>query len=287
MCLVEVENSPSGDRLHAVVGRGHGGADRIGRRSCRPGKSMLEFVLTKPPSRLPRVDKGGDVRTAGPDLPLRRGESRFLETKQHVPEKQWSPVVYYDGPRCILCYAACASARRAWAWGRWPDQRGAGNEIAPNMGDHLECDECGMCIDICPVGALTSQRYRYKTRPWEMKHVGTAAPTAPTDAPPRSAFSTTASFAATTATAPHQQRIPLHQGRYGFDFAAHPERLQSPLMRMDGKLEEVSWAKALAAVAARFKEIKSRGGKFGVIGSTRTRTRRTCISEVRAGGTRR
>ena len=30
-----------------------------------------------------------------------------------------------------------------------------------------------MCIDICPVGALTSGAYRYKTRPWEMKHVGT------------------------------------------------------------------------------------------------------------------
>ena len=46
-------------------------------------------------------------------------------------------------------------------------------EIIPNKGDHLECDECGACIDICPVGALTSGTYRYQTRPWEMEHVGT------------------------------------------------------------------------------------------------------------------
>src|SRR5256886_9906346 len=51
--------------------------------------------------------------------------------------------------------------------------RGANSVIIPNRGDHLECEECGMCIDICPVGALTSGTYRYKTRPWEMQYVPT------------------------------------------------------------------------------------------------------------------
>src|SRR6266851_3863118 len=50
------------------------------------------------------------------------------------------------------------------------ENRGAGSTIVPNQQDHLDCEECGMCIDICPVGALTSGAYRYKTRPWEMKH---------------------------------------------------------------------------------------------------------------------
>src|SRR5260370_27546441 len=51
--------------------------------------------------------------------------------------------------------------------------RGANSVIIPNREDHLECEECGMCIDICPVGALTSGTYRYKTRPWEMEYVPT------------------------------------------------------------------------------------------------------------------
>ena len=51
--------------------------------------------------------------------------------------------------------------------------RGAHSIIIPNREDHLECEECGMCIDICPVGALTSGTYRYKTRPWEMHYVST------------------------------------------------------------------------------------------------------------------
>ena len=58
-------------------------------------------------------------------------------------------------------------------WALGVQNRGVSSLIAPNKEDHLECEECGMCIDICPVGALTSGAYRYKTRPWEMKHVGT------------------------------------------------------------------------------------------------------------------
>ncbi len=102
------------------------------------------------------------------------GESRFTETKIHVDEQQWSPVVFYDGPRCILCFRcvrACDEGMGVGALG--VINRGAVSLIAPNDGDHLECDECGQCIDICPVGALTSGAYRYQTRPWEMEHVGT------------------------------------------------------------------------------------------------------------------
>src|SRR5216683_2837916 len=58
--------------------------------------------------------------------------------------------------------------------------RGASSVIAPNIPAetspdhfaHVDCEQCGMCIDACPVGALTSGTYRYKTRPWEMNHVG-------------------------------------------------------------------------------------------------------------------
>src|SRR5258708_1164412 len=60
------------------------------------------------------------------------------------------------------------------------------------------------------------------------------------------------------------------KGRYAFDFTHHPERLQSPLIRKNGKLEEASWGEALELVGRRFKEIKNRGGKFGVIGSNHT-----------------
>ena len=200
------------------------------------------------------------------------GESRFTEFKHHVEEKQWSPVVYFDAPRCILCYRCvriCDEGIGVKALG--VGNRGAYAEIIPNKGDHLECDECGACIDICPVGALTSGIYRYQTRPWEMEHIGTIC--------------THCSDGCKTTLAVRNNQIMRGnnrdrsgingeflciKGRYGFDFTSHPERLQSPLLRAGGDLEEVSWSAALAAVAERFQQVKDAGGRFGVIGSTHT-----------------
>jgi NADH-quinone oxidoreductase subunit G len=149
--------------------------------------------------------------------------------------------------------------------------RGATSEIAPNRFDHLECDECGMCIDICPVGALTSGMYRYKTRPWEMKHVGTIC--------------THCSDGCKTTLGVRNNEIIRGnnrdrsgingeflcvKGRYAFDFVHSSERLQSPLVREDGELKPVSWSDALAVVAGKLKQARDRGGKFAVIGSNRT-----------------
>ena len=149
--------------------------------------------------------------------------------------------------------------------------RGAVSVIAPNRGDHLECDECGQCIDICPVGALTSGTYRYQTRPWEMNHVGTIC-------------THCADGCKTTLGMRNDQIIRGNnrdrsgingeflciKGRYAFDFYDHPERLQAPLVRVNGKLEEVRGRRRSRRVAQKFSEIKARGGKFGVVGSNHT-----------------
>jgi len=143
--------------------------------------------------------------------------------------------------------------------------------IAPNNGDHLECDECGQCIDICPVGALTSGTYRYQTRPWEMEHVGTICTHCS-----NGCKTTLGVRGDEIIRGNNRDRSGINgeflciKGRYGFDFYDHAERLQSPMMRINGKLEEVSWSKALAKVAEKFGEVKARGGKFGVVGSNHT-----------------
>jgi NADH-quinone oxidoreductase subunit G len=272
MCLVEVEKSPKLVTACTVPV-----AEGMVVRTDTPQvvqarKSMLEFLLSNHPLDCPVCDKGGECELQ--DLTFRYGTDvgRFSELKVHVPEKQFSPIVYFDAPRCILCYRCvriCKEGMGVSALG--VINRGVASEITPNKGDHLECDECGMCIDICPVGALTSGIYRYKTRPWEMKHVGTACAHCS-----NGCTATLGVFDNRIVRGNNRDRSGINgeflcvKGRYAFDFVTHPERLRSPLMKSGGKFEEVSWSKALAAVAARFKEVKARGGKFGVIGSTRT-----------------
>jgi NADH-quinone oxidoreductase subunit G len=235
-------------------------------------KSMLEFLLANHPLDCPVCDKGGECELQDMTFRYGAGESRFTEMKVHVDEKQWSPVVFFDNPRCILCYRCVRICNEGMGVGALGViNRGVVSEIAPNKGDHLECDECGMCIDICPVGALTSGIYRYHTRPWEMKHVGTIC--------------THCSNGCKTTLGVRNDEIIRGnnrdhsgingeflciKGRYAFDFYNHPERLLAPLVRVNGELREVSWSKALESVAAKFNEVRGRAGKFGVIGSNHT-----------------
>jgi NADH-quinone oxidoreductase subunit G len=272
MCLVEVEKAP---KLMVActtpVTEGmvvHTDSPTV----ATARKSMLEFLLTNHPLDCPVCDKGGECELQ--DMTFRYGieEPRFTEVKHHVDEKQWSPIVFYDGPRCILCYRCvrvCNEGMGVNALG--VINRGVVSEIAPNIGDHLECDECGACIDICPVGALTSGTYRYKTRPWEMEHVGTICTHCS-----NGCKTTLGVREGEIIRANNRDHSGINgeflcvKGRYAFDFVDHEDRLQSPLVRRNGKLEEVSWAEALETVGRKFTEVKNRGGKFGVIGSNHT-----------------
>ena len=272
MCLVEVEKAPKMPTA-CTTPVAEGMIVRTDTEQVRKARKMtLEFLLTNHPLDCPVCDKGGECELQDMVFRYGAGESRFVENKWHVDEKQWSPVVFYDGPRCILCFRCVRVCNEGMGVGALGVvNRGSVSEIAPNEGDHLNCDECGMCIDICPVGALTSGVYRYQARPWEMDHVGTICTHCS-----NGCKTTLGTRNDHILRGNNRDRSGINgeflciKGRYGFDFYNHPDRLLSPLMRVAGKLEPVSWSQALAAVASKFREIKERGGKFGVIGSSRT-----------------
>jgi NADH-quinone oxidoreductase subunit G len=272
MCLVEIEKAPK-----LMVGCTTPVAEGMVVHTDSPTvakarKSTLEFLLTNHPLDCPVCDKGGECELQDMVFRYGAGESRFTEIKHHVDEKQWSPVVFYDGPRCILCYRCVRICNEGMGVGALGiGNRGVIAEILPNKGDHLECDECGACIDICPVGALTSGTYRYQTRPWEMEHVGTICTHCS-----NGCKTTLGVRNETIIRANNRDHSGINgeflcvKGRYAFDFAHSEERLQSPLRRVGEKFEEISWAAALELVASRFNEVKARNGRFAVIGSNHT-----------------
>ncbi len=277
MCLVKVEKMPKlQTACTTVIGEGMivtTDSDEI--RQAR--KAMLEFVLQNHPLDCPVCDAGGECELQDMTFSYGASESMLIDPKNHREEQQWSPVVFFDRPRCILCYRCvrvCGEGMDVWALGI--QQRGSSSIIAPNKADHLECEECGMCIDICPVGALTSGAYRYKTRPWEMNHIGTIC-THCADG-----------CKTTLGVRRHQTGMEIVRGdnrdksgingdflcikgRYAFDFTHHPERLTAPLIRRDGKLQPATWEEALETVGTKLCEIRdTHGGKaIGVIGSPR------------------
>ena len=278
MCLVKVEKMPKlQTACTTVVGEGMlvtTDSDEI--KQAR--KSMVEMLLGNHPLDCPVCDAGGECELQDMTFSYGAAESKYIELKQHRDEQQWSPVVYFDRPRCILCYRCvrvCGEAMDVAALGI--ENRGAGSTIVPNQQDHLECEECGMCIDICPVGALTSGAYRYKTRPWEMKHVGTIC-THCADGCKTTLGVRRSDTGMEIVRGDNRDKSGINgdflciKGRYAFDFANHEDRLMQPLVRKSGRLTPSTWEEAFAVIGKRFAEIRDHDGgqAIGVIGSTRT-----------------
>jgi NADH-quinone oxidoreductase subunit G len=278
MCLVRIEKMPK-LQTACTTGITEGmvvitDSDEI--RQAR--KSMVELLLGNHPLDCPVCDAGGECELQDMTFSYGAAESKFIDIKNHRDEQQWSPVVYFDRPRCILCYRCvrvCGEGMDVWALGI--ENRGSSSTIVPNFGDHLECEECGMCIDICPVGALTSGAYRYKTRPWEMKHVGTTC-THCADGCKTTLGMRRSDTGMEIVRGDNRDKSGINgdflciKGRYAFDFAKHEDRLMQPLVRKGGRLVPATWEEAFELVGKKFKEIRDReGGKaIGVIGSTRT-----------------
>jgi len=242
-------------------------------------KATIELLLGNHPLDCPVCDAGGECELQDMTFKYGAGESLMVDAKRHRDEQQWSPAVFYDRPRCILCYRCtrvCGEGMDVWALGI--QNRGVTSVIAPDGGDQLDCEQCGMCIDICPVGALTSGSYRYKTRPWEMNHVSTVC-THCGDGCKVTLGIRQSSDGSEIIRADNRDKSGINgdflcaKGRFGFDFVENPERLTSPLVRnAQGKLERVSWEHAFRVAAAKLKEVRdTRGGAaIGVIGSNHT-----------------
>ena len=273
MCMVEVEKAPKLQTACTLVA-----TDGMIVRTDTPQvhqarKYMLEFLLTNHPLDCPVCDKGGECELQ--DMTFRYGAdtSRFVEEKIHRPEEKWSNLVYYDAPRCILCYRCvriCEEGMDVTALG--VGMRGAHSIIIPNGGDHLDCEECGMCIDICPVGALTSGTYRYKTRPWEMHYVSTICTHCSNGC--KTTFSVRNHEilrANNRDMSGINKEFLCVKGRFGFDFTHHPERIKQPLLRKGEKLYPVSWEEAAQEAAKRLHQSHSAHGPEGIgfIGSNR------------------
>jgi NADH-quinone oxidoreductase subunit G len=278
MCLVEVEKMPKLQTACTTpVAEGMvvtTESDKI--KQAR--KSMIELLLANHPLDCPVCDAGGECELQDMTFKYGAAESKFMDLKNHRDEQQWSPVVYFDRPRCILCYRCirvCGEGMDVWALG--VQNRGTGSIIAPNHEDHLECEECGMCIDICPVGALTSGAYRYKTRPWEMKHVGTVC-THCGDGCKTTLGVRRADTGMEIVRGDNRDKSGINgdflciKGRYAFDFANRDERLKQPLIKRDGKFVPSTWEQALELIASKFQQVLTSDGPgaIGVIGSNRT-----------------
>ena len=196
------------------------------------------------------------------------GLSRYFEEKRHfVKPLPLGPVLTLDRERCIVC-ARCTRFGDLIAGDNALEfiERGYKTEVGTPDGRPVQSKFIGNTIMICPVGALTSQVYRFRARPWDNQPTESTCSLCPVGC----SMILDSRDGEIMRTRSLENRAVndiwlCDKGWFGYEFTYHPERLSKPLIRRGNKLEEAGWDEALTLVAHKMTEAKP-GGKLAALG---------------------
>src|SRR5260370_33799775 len=131
----------------------------------------------------------------------------------------------------------------------------------------------GNTVQICPVGALTATAYRFKARPWELKHISSVCNNCSVGCNARIDVRVDKIMRLMSRNNDEIDDGWLcDRGRWDFEFVNTPQRLRPPLIRYKGKLETATWNKALYMIASRLSSIADKHGTDSIFGICSTRT---------------
>ncbi len=276
MCFVEIEKLPKPPQTACTtpVSEGmivHTKTEKV----LKARRGTLEFLLINHPLDCPICDKGGECDLQ--DFTLRHGPggTRFDLDKRHYEKPvPVSDDVMLDRERCILCQRCTRfSSEISMDNGLVMISRGYKMEVGTAPESAFDSVFSGNTVEICPVGALTSSKYRFKSRPWELKHVPSVCNNCSMGCNARIDVRVDKIMRLMSRTNDAIDDGWLcNRGRWEFDFVNTSERLRTPMIRRDGKLTPAGWDEAFAYITTRLTDIKARHGAQSVagIGSTRT-----------------
>ena len=228
---------------------------------------IMEFLLINHPLDCPVCDKGGECPLQNQSLSHGYGESRFVETKRTFPKPiNISQQVLLDRERCILC-ARCTRFSEQIAGDPFIAmvERGALQQVGIYEHEPFESYFSGNTIQICPVGALTSAAYRFRSRPFDLVSTPSIAEHDACGSAIRVDHRRGKVMRRLAGDDPEvNEEWITDKDRFAFNYARQADRLTRPLVRdpETGELEAASWPAAFA-VAAR--GLRAAGGKTGVL----------------------
>lgn len=235
---------------------------------------ILEFLLVNHPLDCPVCDKGGECPLQDTTLAFGPGESRMVEEKRHFEKPiPINELVHLDRERCIMC-SRCTRFADEVAGDPFIQimQRGNDSEINIFPGDPFASYFSGNTVQICPVGALTADPYRFKARPWDLEQVESTCTTCSVGC--RVAVQSSQNVLTRYLgldSAPVNHSWLCDKGRFSHEAITSEERVTAPLVRKGSELVEVSWAEALEVAAAGLGKAKDLhgAGSIGVLGGAR------------------
>ena len=227
----------------------------------------LEFLLINHPLDCPVCDKGGECPLQNQSMSHGYGESRYVETKRTFPKPlAISNQILLDRERCVLC-ARCTRFSEQIAGDPFIEmlERGALQQVGIYAEEPFSSYFSGNTIQICPVGALTSADYRFRSRPFDLVSTPAIAEHDSSGSAIRVDHRRGKVMRRLSGNDPEvNEEWITDKDRFAFTYARQADRLTRPLVRdaETGQLEPSSWPAALA-IAAR--SLAAAEGKVGVL----------------------
>lgn len=273
MCLVEVEKIgklQTSCTLEAAEGMV---VNTMSATAVKGREDIIEFLLINHPLDCPICDRGGECPLQEHAYNHGPGLSRFFEEKRRFKKPlPLGPVLMLDRERCIIC-ARCTRFGDLIAGDHALEfiDRGYRTEVGTPDGNPVESKFIGNTIMICPVGALTSQVYRFRARPWDNDATNSTCTLCPVGC--SMILDSRDGEIMRTRSQENKEVNDIwlcDKGWFGYEFSASEERLDKPLIRRYGKLEIASWDEATTLIAQKIKEAEPNGKLAGLGGDPLT-----------------
>jgi NADH-quinone oxidoreductase subunit G len=264
MCLVEIEKAPKPLPACATPVTDGMKVWTHSKVAKDAQNGVMEFLLISHPLDCPICDQGGECQLQDLAVGYGGSNSRYTEEKRVVLRKELGPLVAAEEmSRCIQCTRCVRFGQEIGGLMELGlAGRGENAEIVSFVNRAVESELSGNMIDLCPVGALTSEPFRYQARTWELTRRRSIAPHD--------------SLGSNLVVQVKQNRVmrvlPLEneainecwlsdKDRFSYEGLNSPDRLQRPMVKRDGQWHEVDWEQAFDVLVPHLK------GEFGVLAS--------------------
>lgn len=256
MCLVEVEQMKGRQIPACTTPVTEGMIIRTSTPDIvKARKMVLELLLLNHPLDCPVCDKSGDCDLQNLTYEYKVDSNRFSDEKFHHEIDFNNPLIERDMNRCVLCGKCARICDEVVSFGALTFiDRGIETKIGCEFEGALNCEFCGSCVAVCPVGSLLARPFKYKARWWAMTKHASVCGYCGTGC--NLTLGVKDNKVLTTIYDENQgfhKGLLCARGRFGYQFISSTQRLTKPLVRKNGALTESTWDEALELVAGRLK----------------------------------
>jgi NADH-quinone oxidoreductase subunit G len=252
MCLVEIEGIPKLQTSCSTPIRDgmvvYTQTDRVKEAQ----NAVVEFLLINHPLDCPVCDKGGECPLQDIAMGWGDGHSRMTDPKRHFQKPiPLSPLIKIDRERCILCYRCVRFSQEVSEDEQLQLlERGPKSFVGTFNDRPYVAPFHGNIIELCPVGALTSQSYRFRARPWDIEDAGSICTLCPSQCNVK--FTVRDEQVARVLSRDNENVDDgwlCDKGRFGYQMLASSDRPTEPRIREGGALRQAGWEEALERTA--------------------------------------